>query len=118
MFNFLLRFFSTDAEIEHLRNESAKVLVEYQKAKVAIADAKKLFEKTRENTIKDFENLKKNTFTKTHSAVSNLKQKVSAELEAIEEEYLNAKYKAQVKIKSAEMLSSQVDVLADGATEL
>lgn len=111
MIEWFKSFFSHDAEIAFLRNQAAAVIVEYQKAKVKIAEAKQAFEDVRAHTVADFHQVKQSRFEKTAAAAVRIKKAAEQELVDIHAAHDAAAGKVSVKVKSADLLVSQMDTL-------
>lgn len=108
-FYYIASLFSTDANVKRLQNKLAHFAVEYQKSRVKIADARKTFEEVRENTVSDFEKLKKSTIDKTAEAVSIARGDILAEEVEVEAEFEVAKEKIEAKRNSITDLSKAVN---------
>lgn len=111
MFAFITRFFSSDAEIAYLRNSASHVLVEYQKAKVKIANARKRAAAIEEHTVASFHAVKASKFEKTRAAAAKLRDAALDEAEALKEDFEEAIGKTKVKAKSADLLVAQIESL-------
>ncbi len=105
--------FSTDENINFLRNQASHVLAEYAKANAKIDAARRRFEKTREHVAADFEQVKKSTFENTRDAALTIREKALDEDEEIREFADLALMKVQAKIEAADLLVSQIDRLGE-----
>lgn len=109
--NYVKSWFSTDALISKLKNDAAKVLVEYQTAKVKIDDAKVYFETVKANTTRQFEELKKSTFERTQNAVDQLKEAIEDEEQDLNVKFNAALGKVGVKKQSVDALHKSISSL-------
>jgi hypothetical protein len=99
---------SGDSKIKALKNDLAHFFVNYQKAKVKIAKAKKTFENTRELAVRDFEKTKKTTYDKTVKAIESVRANVNQEAKEVETGYQEAQSKLAVKRNALDELSEDV----------
>jgi Zn-dependent oligopeptidase len=107
----LMSLFSVDAEIARLRNQSSHVLVEYQKAKVKIADAKRKCNDVVAHTVADFEKVKQNRFDKTLDAAHQLNFRAKQEEDELRDEYYEAMDRIAKKREAVDELVGQVSTL-------
>lgn len=111
MFTSIARFFGFDVEHRALANKCAHVVVEFEKASQKIKNAEAKFHKVRDNTVSDFQNLKRNTLDKTVDAVARLKNKIDVEEVRVDTAHSEAKDKIAVKRNAVDRLSDSVRVL-------
>jgi hypothetical protein len=107
MFQAIKSFF-TGGDVKSLQNKLAHFVIEHQRARTKISDAKKAFERVRENTVKDFQKLKECTITKTVNSVARLMDEAKEEEKVVTSKYEVAKSKIEDKVASLITLNSTV----------
>lgn len=108
LINRIISVFTNDSEMNNVRNSLNHLLASHKSAEVAIADAYKTFENTRDAKVCDFENVKKATLARTEKAVNNLVNEVADEEEKIEAKYYNAKSRLSNKSRMITELNNEL----------